>query len=166
MVVAAGKGNALGISLFLCLIGRLRKSCNELVEDGLEAVLTLMLRLCRLCESVALVIAEILYGSLESLVLDVVRVVPLNLGSELCHEFLLNAAVLLDFLMSELDGIEHGLLADLVHLALNHHDVLLSGCDHKLEVGILHLGEVRVDYEFATDAAYANLTDRAAERQV
>ena len=76
VVVAAGKGNALGISLFLCLVGRFRESCDELVKDGLEAVLTLVLRLCRLCKSVALVIAEILYGSLESLVLDVVRIVP------------------------------------------------------------------------------------------
>ena len=166
VVVAGCEHKALCICLFLLLISRKRESCDEFVENGLEAVLTLVLRLCRLCESVALVIAELLDGSLERLVLNIVRIIPLDVCSELCHKLLLHAAVLLDFLVSELDGIEHSLLAYLVHLTFNHHNILLGSSDHKFEVGILHLGEGRVDYKLSADAANANLTYRTAERQV
>ena len=95
------------------------------------------------------------------------RIVALvYVGSELVHKLLLNAAVTLDFLVGKLDGLEHHALAHFLHLALNHHNVLLGSGNHKFEIGFLHLGECRVDDEFAPDAAYANLGNRASERQV
>ena len=95
------------------------------------------------------------------------RIVALvDIGAELVHKFLLYTAVSLDLLVGELDGLEHIVLADLIHLTLNHHDVLLGGSDHKFEVGVLHLGEARVDYELTVHPAHAHLGNRAAERKV
>ena len=86
------------------------------------------------------------------------RIVALvYVGSELVHKLLLNAAVTLDFLVGKLDGLEHNALAHFLHLALNHHNVLLGSGNHKFKIGFLHLGECRVDDELASDTAYANL---------
>ena len=140
---------------------------KEFLLDGLEAFLTLLLGLGGLGKGVALVIAEVVHGLLQLLVLEVVRIVALvHVRAELVHELLLHAAVLLDLLVGELDGLEHVVLGHLVHLALDHHDVLLGGGDHQFEVGVLHLGEVRVDDEFTANAAHAHLGNRTAERQV
>ncbi len=120
----------------------LRNRGEELLLDGLETGFALFLRLGGLGESVALVVAEVVNRLAELLILEVVRIIALvDIGSELFHELFLDAAVLLDLLVSELDGFEHVVLADLVHLALDHHDVLLGGGDHEFKVGVLHLGE-------------------------
>ena len=140
---------------------------EELLLYGLEAGLPLLLGLRRLGEGIALVVAEVVHGLPELLVLHVVGIVTLvDVGAELVHELLLHAAVPLDLLVGELDCLEHGVLADLVHLALYHHDVLLGGRDHEVEVGVLHLREVRVDHELAVYPAHAYLGDRASERKV
>ena len=132
--------------------------CEELLLDGLEALLALLLGLGGLGEGVALVVAEVVNGLLELLILDVVGIVALvHVGSELVHELLLHAAVPLYLLVGELDGLEHVVLADLLHLALDHHDVLLGGGDHEVEIRIVHLGEVGVDHELTVDAAHADL---------
>ena len=68
--------------------------------------------------------------------------------------------------MGELDGLEHIVLADLFHLALDHHDILLCCSDHEFEVSLLHLGESGVDHELAVDAADADLVDGTSEREV
>ena len=102
----------------------------------------------------------------QILVLLVVRIFSLDLLAALCVELYLNAALPLDFLVGKLDGAEHHVLGNLVHLALDHHDVLLGGCDHKFEVSLLHLGEVRVDLVFAVDSCHPDLGDRAEERKV
>ena len=106
-------------------------------------------------------------GLLELLILHIVRIVTLvDVGTEFLHELFLHAAMLLYLLMGKLDGFEHIVLAHLVHLALHHHDVLLSGGHHKFEVGILHLREGRVDHELAVDTADADLRYRTSERKV
>ena len=94
------------------------------------------------------------------------RIVALGLVAELGDELLLHAAVALDLFVGELDGLEHVVLADLVHLTLDHHDVLLGGGDHQFEIAVGHLGEAGVNDEFAIDAGHADFRDRAAERQV
>ena len=116
-----------------------------------------MLRLRRLCESIALVIAELVNCLPEVLILLIVRIIPLDIIAELLNEFLLYTAMLLDLLVGELDGLEHVVLADLLHLTLDHHDVLLGSGDHKLDVAPLHVLESRIDHELAVNAAYADL---------
>ena len=125
-----------------------------------------MLGLRGLGEGVALVIAEGLDGLAELLVLHVVGVVALDLAAELGDELLLDAAVALDLLVGELDGLEHVVLADLVHLTFDHHDVLLGTGDHQLEVAVGHLGETGVDDELTLHAGHAHLGNGTAERQV
>ena len=104
---------------------------------------------------------------LEFFVFLVVRIVALVLvSSELGHEFLLYAAVLLDLLVGELDGSEHHFFADLVHLAFDHHDVLFGCGDHEFEICLLHLGESRVDAVLSVDPADSDFRDRASEWKV
>ncbi len=160
MVVAVHHG---GLRL-LVLLGQ---GSEELGLDGLEAVLALVLGSGALGELVALVVAELMDSRAKGLVLLVVRVVALvHVGAELVHELLLHAAVLLDLLVGELDGLEHVVLGHLVHLTLDHHDVLLGGGDHEVQVGALVVLETGVDHELAVDAGDADLGDRTAERQV
>ena len=116
---------------------------------------------------VALVIAELADGGAKGFVLLVVRVVALvHVGAELVHELLLHAAVLLDLLVGELDGLEHVVLGHLVHLTFDHHDVLLGGGDHQVEVGAGAVGETGIDHELAVDAGDTDLGNRTAEGQV
>ncbi len=110
--------------------------CKEFFLDGLEAGFALMLGLCFLCEGVALVIACSLNCLAEFFILHVVRVVALGaVRSELVHEFFLDAAVLLDLFMSDLDGLEHVGLAHFLHFTFHHHDVLFGGGYHQFDVG-------------------------------
>ncbi len=151
--------------LGLLLFGQ-PKRFHTLFLDGLEAVLSLVLRPCGLGQSVALVVGEVVDLLLEFLVLLIVRVVSLDILAELLVELLLDAAVLLDLLVGELDGLKHHILGNLLHLALDHHDVLLCGGDHKLKVGLLHLAEVRVDLELTVNPCDTYLGDRSEERKV
>ena len=149
----------------LLLFGQ-TKRLDALLLDGLESVLSLVLRPRGLGESVALVVGEIVDLLLEILVLLVVRIVSLDILAELLVELFLDAAVLLDLLVGELDGLRHNILGNLLHLTLDHHDVLLGGGDHKLKVGLFHLAEVRVDLELSVDPCHTYLRDRPEERNV
>ena len=102
----------------------------------------------------------------EVLILLIVRIIPLDIIAKFPDELLLHAAVLLYLLVGKLDGLEHIVLADLLHFTLNHHDVLLGSGDHKLYVAPLHILEARVDHELTVNAANADLGDWAFERKV
>ena len=103
---------------------------------------------------------------LEVLILFIVRIVSLDILAELLVQFNLNKTLLLDSLMSEFDSLKHISLAYLVHFTLNHHDVVVCSGNHEFEIAVLHLAEWRVDSEFTVDPCYANLRDRASERNV
>ena len=86
------------------------------------------------------------------------RIVTLvHVSSKVMHKLLLHLTLSLDLLVGKLDGLKHIVLADLVHLALDHHDILLGGGNHELKVGIFHLRETRVDYKFTVNPAYTYL---------
>ena len=139
----------------------------EFVADGVEAVLALMLGLGALGELIALVIASLVHGLAEVFVLLVVRVVALvHVRTQLVHEFFLHAAVLLDFFVGELDGLQHVVLGNLVHLTFYHHDIFLCGGNHQVQIGPFVVLETGVDDEFTVDAGYANLAHGTAEGQV
>ena len=137
---------------------------QELVADGVETILTLVLGLCALGQLQAFVVASLVNSLAQILVLYIVRVIPLDVVAKLCDELFLHAAVLLYLFVGKLDGLEHIVLADLVHFALYHHDILFCGCNHQLQVAVLHLAEGRVDPELAVNACHADLGNRAAER--
>jgi len=142
------------------------KRLDALLLDGLETVLSLVLRPCGLGESVALVVGEVVDLLPEILVLLVVRVVSLDILAKLLVELFLDAAVLLDLLVGELDGLKHDLLGNLLHLTFDHHDVLFRCGHHKLKVGFLGLAERRVDLELSVDPCDTYLGNRPEERKV
>ena len=140
---------------------------QEVVLDGVERISALLLGQGGFCGLVAAGVAGFVDSFLELFVLDVVRIVALvHVGAEFVHQFLLHAAVLLDFFVGELDGLEHVVLGDFLHFTFDHHDVLFGGGDHQFEVGTFHFLEGRVDDELAVDAADAHFGDRALEGQV
>ena len=141
--------------------------CEEFFLDGLEACLALLLGFGGLGKLVALVVAGLLHCGLESLVLNIVRIVALGaVGAEFVHEFLLHAAMLLDFFVGDLDSLEHVCLGHFLHLAFHHHDIFFGSGYHEFNVGICHLAEVRVDYPLPVDAAHADLGDRASKGEI
>ena len=81
-------------------------------------------------------------------------------------ELELSLTLYLDGLVGSLDCLEHLSLLDLLHLTLDHHDVVQGSTDHQLDVGTLQLLEGGVDDELAIDARYAYLTDGAIEGNV
>ena len=167
MVVSLYESELEGVFFFLGLGSRLRKGGDEIVLDSFEAFCALLLRLGSLSEGIAFIVAEVVNCGLEGLVLDVVWIISLvYVGAELVHKFLLNAAVFLYLLVSELDGIEHSLLTYLVHLTFNHHNVLLGSGYHKLELSSLHIGEAGVDDELVVYETYSHLSYRASKWQV
>ena len=131
---------------------------QEFVADGVEAVFALVFGLGALGQGVALVVASLVHGLAQGLILYVVRIVALNVEcAELFHKLFLHAAVFLYLFVGKLDGLEHIGLADLVHFALYHHNILFGGCNHQVQVAVCHIGETGVDLELAVHAAYADL---------
>ncbi len=144
-----------------------RDGGQEIGLDGFESVGALVLGQRSLGGLVAAGVAGFVDRFLELFVLDVVRIVALvHIGAQFVHQFLLHAAVFLDFFVGELDGLEHVVLGDFLHFTLDHHDVLLGGGDHQFEVGALRILEAGVDDELAVNAGHADFGDRTLERQV
>ena len=86
---------------------------------------------------------------------------PSSFDSSIC-----TAHCFLDLLVRELDCAEHDLLRDLLHLTLDHQDVVDRTAYHDIEIGLLHLRESGVDDVLAADACHAYLRDRTSERNV
>ena len=102
----------------------------------------------------------------QLLVAGLVAVGPLHILAQLLHELDLHGALFLDLLVGELDGLQHVGLAHLVHLALDHENVVDRGADHDVDIRTGVIAEGRVDDELAVDTRYAHLRDGAAERNV
>ncbi len=144
-----------------------RDRSEEVSLDGFKCVGTLVLRQGGLRGLVAAAVACFVDSLLEVFVLYVVRIVALvHVGAELVHHLFLHAAVALDLFVGELDGFEHVVLGNFLHLTLDHHDVLFGCGDHQFEVGALHGLEAGVDDELSVDAADTHFGDRSLEREV
>ena len=74
--------------------------------------------------------------------------------------------MLLDLLVGYLEGLQKLSLRHLVHLSLHHHDVVVGGAYHQLDVGTLHLLEGGVDHPFTIHTGHTHLGDGALERNV
>ena len=144
----------------------LRIARCELGLQGVEGILALVLHRAAGGDGVGLVVELADDGLAQLLVVDLVAVGALDILAQLLRELNLYGAVLLDFLVRELDGAEHHLLGDLLHLTLDHEDVVNRTADHDVEVGLGHLREGGVDDVLAADAGHAHLRDGAAEGDV
>ena len=144
----------------------LRVAGRELGFEGVELILALVLHRTARGNGVSLVI-ELLDDRLAKLfVVDLVAVGALHVLAQLLRKLDLYGAVLLDLLVRELDGAEHDLFRNLLHLALDHQDIVDRTSDHDVEVYLLHVRVVGVDDVLTVDAGYADLRDGAAERDV
>ena len=125
-----------------------------------------MLCAAALCYGIASVVAEFLYCSAELFVIFLVAVCPLDGLPCLFHQFHLHLAVLFDLFVGELDGFKHFRFAYLLHFTLDHHDVVVCGGNHKVDVGISHLAEIRVYLQLSVDSCDTDFRDRSLERDV
>lgn len=130
---------------------------KEIGNQLLERLLALLLRESLLHEVVGGLIELVLDLLAQLLVVDLVVILALGVGAELLHQFLLQLAHRLDSLVGGLEGADQVLLGDFVHLAFHHHDVVLSGTNHDVHVGLFHLLESRVNNILAIDTSHANL---------
>ena len=139
---------------------------GELLLEGVEQILTLVLHRAAGGDGVCLVVKLADDRLAQLLVVHLVAVGALDVLAELLRKFDLYGAVLLDLLVGELDGPEHDLLRNLLHLTLDHQDVVDRTADHDVQVALGHLREIGVDGVLAVAADDADLGDRASERDV
>src|SRR5947207_6396361 len=93
-----------------------------------------------------------------------VEVEPLRLAG-LAAQVLLRLAQLRDLAMGELERLEDLLLGHLVRTGLDHRQRVLRADDDQVHLGLLALGEGRIDDKVAVDQADADGAHRAEERQ-
>jgi hypothetical protein len=93
-----------------------------------------------------------------------IEVEPLRLAC-LPAQVLLRLAQLHDLGVRELEGLEDLLLGHLVRTSLDHRQRLLRADDDQVHLGLLGLGQSRVDDEIAVDQPDSDGADRAEERQ-
>ena len=135
----------------------LRNGLVELLLESIESIGPFMFTLTGLCNGIAPVIAELLNGLAEIFVVLFVAVSPLHGLSDFFCELHLHLAVLLNLFVSKLDCLKHIVLADFVHLTLNHHDVVICCCDHDVNVSFLYFAEIRVNLELAVNSCHPYL---------
>ena len=140
---------------------------DKLLLDGGKAVLTLVLvGDALLAEVVALLVDGVVEALAQLLVVHLVAVFALHGLAGLDGELVDHAALHLDGLVGGLEGVQHHVLADLLHLAFHHHDVVLGGGHDEVEVGALDILHRRVDDVLAVEVAHAHLADGAVEGDV
>ena len=61
--------------------------------------------------------------------------------------------------MSLLDRLDHIALGHLLHLTLDHHDVLLRRTDHQVDIGTIELVECRIDHPLVIKTDHSHLRE-------
>ena len=93
-------------------------------------------------------------------------VLALNGLAYLLGQLHLDLAVLLNLIVSGLHGTQQVRLGNLLHLTLNHHDVVIGCGNHYIHIGLLKLLECGVNHVLTVDTGYADLRNRTLERYV
>ena len=151
----------------LLVLSLLFRNCLvELFLESLESISPLLFCTSALCDGVASVVAEFLDCGAELFIVLLVAVGSLDSLACLLGEFHLHLAVLLDFFVSELDGLKHFLLAHFLHLTFDHQDVVVGGSHHYVDVRTVHHAEIRVDDQLTVNSCNAYLGNRPSERNV
>ena len=150
-----------GKGLF-CVVG-----IDEFLLDGIETIFAhVLVGNALLREVVALLVYCIVQTLAKLFVVHLVAVFAF-LGLAGFHgQFGKYTALYLDGFVCGFQRSEHTLFADFLHLAFNHHDVVLCCGNDKVEIGavdVLHRG---VDDIFAVKIAYAYFADGAVEGYV
>ncbi len=140
--------------------------CDVFVADCCEAVgAPVLVGAALLCNRVGFVVAFFANVLAELFVVDFVAVFALGVAYFL-GQFHLGHALHLDGFVGGLEGVEQNLLADFVHFAFDHHDVVVGGANHQLEVCVFQFFEGGVDNEVSVNACNAHFGNRALEGNV
>ncbi len=149
------------------LLGHLGEVGDVLVADGVERVhAPVLVGAAGLGYGVCLVVALLANVGAQCLVVYFVVVFALGLLAGFFLQLHHHLALLLDLLVSHLQGFEQLGLAGLVKLSLHHHDVVVGGAYHQFDIGLGYLVESGVYDPFAVDAGHTHLGDRAVEGDV
>ena len=81
-------------------------------------------------------------------------------------QFHLNQTMIFNSFMSKFNSVEHFFLGNLVHLALNHHDILVGCSNHNIQIGSCQLALGRVNHKLPIHTSYTYLGNRTVERNI
>ena len=132
-------------------------SLLEVGEDLFESLCTSMLLQSLLRYVVSLLVEFLVHLLTQFFVVHLMVIFALHILAQLLRQFCLEFAHRLDGGHSSLQGTQQVLLADLVHLAFYHHNVLSRSTDHDVHVGLFHLFKGRVNHILTIDASHTNL---------
>ena len=150
--------------LFALLFG---DSLHEVGQNLVEGLVAGLLAHERLGYGIHFVVGFLLDALANLLVVGLVAVLAFREGGgHLGGQLDLSLALYLDGVLGEVEGGNHVVLGNLLHLTFHHHDVLHGGGDNHVDVGFLHVLHGRVDDELAVHTAYAHLRDGALEGDV
>ena len=139
---------------------------GEFGLQRIEHVAALVLHRAARSDGVGLVVEFADDSLAQFFVVDFVAVGAFHILAQFLGQFDLDGAVFLDLFVGELDGSEHHFLRNLLHLALDHQNVVDRTADHDVQVAFGHLRESGVDGVLAVLAYDAHFRNRAAERNV
>ena len=143
-------------TFFSCSI-LFRESCNKFGFKSLKSICSLLL--CTWCGSyfIALIIAEIPNRFAKLLILCFMTVSSLLLFSCLFHQLHLSLTLYLYLFVGKFDSLKHIRLCYLLHLALNHHNVVNSCSNHYIDICAFQLSKRRVNNKFTINTGNSHL---------
>ncbi len=161
VVVVALYQSGLGLAFFF------GKGFDIFFADSVEAVLTpVLVGAACLGDGVCAVIAAGFHVGTQLFVVYFVAVFALGGRAYSLGKLHLGSALYLDCLVGCAQRGEEFCFAYFVHLAFDHHYVVVGGADHEFHVGFFELFKGGVDYEFTVYAGHAYFGDGSVERYV
>ena len=150
--------------LFAFLFG----NCLEIfVNDSGERVgAPVLVGRTGLCYGVCLVVAFVMDILAEILVICLVAIFTFDSLTGSLGKLDLSLALHLDRIMGGFERVEKIGFRNFLHLALDHHDIVVCGADHELHVGLFELLESGIDDKFAVHTGHTHFRDRAVEGNV
>ena len=138
----------------------------EFFYDLFKSFGTFLFALSRNGDRIRFGIEVVVYFLTQIFVVLLMAIFTFNRFSACSFELFLNEAVLFDGFMRHLDGFEHLALLHFAHLAFYHHDIVIRGADHDVDIGLFELRKGRVDDKLAVDTCHTHFRDRSSERDV
>ena len=112
------------------------------------------------------IIGLIPHALFQVLVVDLVAVFPFFFLACGFGQGLLGLAHGLDRIMGELDGFQHFCFAYFLHFAFHHHDVLIGGTHHDVDIRFFQLLKGGIDHQFTVNASHPSFGNGPVEVDV
>ena len=118
------------------------------------------------CDSISLVVASFANCFAQFFVVYFVAIFAFYGRTNCFSQFFLCLTLHFDSFVSGLHGVQQVLFGYFIHFTFHHHDVFISGTNHKVHVSFFQLIESRVDNELSVDACYTYFGDRSVEGNI